>query len=107
VGEGQCTSIFHTYLPRTRSSIWLPTEIEAAFNVGMVINGRDSYNLIPTPYLLPRHDTISRMDGETTNDIAAVCGDRMPVLSDMPDLPIMRAIVKEGLRWRPAVPTGL
>jgi cytochrome P450 len=40
------------------------------------------------------------------NEIDSVTGDRMPEMSDMPNLPILRAIVMEVLRWRPPVPTG-
>jgi cytochrome P450 len=40
-------------------------------------------------------------------EIDAVCGDRLPEMKDMEKLPILRAVVKEVLRWRPPVPTGL
>jgi cytochrome P450 len=39
-------------------------------------------------------------------EIDQVCGDRMPCMADSPRLPTLRAILKEGLRWRPPVPTG-
>ena len=39
-------------------------------------------------------------------EIDEVCGDRMPSMADSPRLPTLRAILKEGLRWRPPVPTG-
>lgn len=39
-------------------------------------------------------------------EIDRVCGDNMPAMSDMENLPILRAVVKEVLRWRPPVPTG-
>lgn len=41
------------------------------------------------------------------NEIDEVCGDRMPTTSDQPKMPILRAILKECLRWRPPVPTGM
>lgn len=31
----------------------------------------------------------------------------MPSLSDMPEMPVLRAFIRETLRWRPAVPTGI
>lgn len=40
-------------------------------------------------------------------EIERVLGDRMPSLSDMPDMPVLRAFIRETLRWRPAVPTGI
>lgn len=40
-------------------------------------------------------------------EIDRVLGDRMPKLSDMPDMPVLRAFIRETMRWRPAVPTGI
>ena len=40
-------------------------------------------------------------------EIDRVCSDRLPEMTDMPNLPILRAVVKEVLRWRPPVPTGM
>nr|POE80818.1 cytochrome p450 monooxygenase psod [Quercus suber] len=40
-------------------------------------------------------------------EIDSVCGGRMPELSDMPSMPILRACIKETMRWRPNVPTGV
>jgi cytochrome P450 len=39
-------------------------------------------------------------------EIDRVLGDRMPTFSDMPDMPVLRAFIRETLRWRPPVPTG-
>jgi len=39
-------------------------------------------------------------------EIDRVLGDRMPRFSDMPDMPVLRAFIRETLRWRPPVPTG-
>ncbi|KAF1356366.1 cytochrome P450 [Delphinella strobiligena] len=41
------------------------------------------------------------------DEVDAVCGDRMPILDDQPRLPILRACIKESMRWRPNVPTGV
>lgn len=41
------------------------------------------------------------------DEVDAVCGDRMPTLDDQPSLPILRACIKESMRWRPNVPTGV
>lgn len=40
-------------------------------------------------------------------EIDEVCGGRMPELTDAPNLPILRACIKETMRWRPNVPTGV
>ncbi|KAF2838281.1 cytochrome P450 [Patellaria atrata CBS 101060] len=40
-------------------------------------------------------------------EVDLVCGDRLPVLDDYPNLPILRACIKETMRWKPNVPTGV
>lgn len=44
---------------------------------------------------------------KTQEEIDRECGDRLPTMADMENLPVLRAVVKEVLRWRPPVPTGL
>lgn len=39
-------------------------------------------------------------------EIDRVCGTRMPTLKDFPDLPTVRACLKETVRWRSGVPLG-
>jgi hypothetical protein len=39
-------------------------------------------------------------------EIEQACGERMPTLNDSPNLPILRACIKETMRWKPNVPTG-
>jgi len=34
------------------------------------------------------------------------CKGRLPILEDTPNLPILRACIKETMRWKPNVPTG-
>ncbi|KAF2857721.1 putative P450 monooxygenase [Piedraia hortae CBS 480.64] len=40
-------------------------------------------------------------------EIDRVCGDRLPLMSDMPMMPVLRAVVKETLRWRQPTPAGV
>ena len=40
-------------------------------------------------------------------EIDAVCGDRMPELEDVPNMPRLRATCKEMLRWRQSTPLGV
>jgi cytochrome P450 len=40
-------------------------------------------------------------------ELDRVCGDRLPRAEDRPNLPFLRAIIRECLRWRPPVPTGI
>lgn len=42
------------------------------------------------------------------SEVDKVCGDgRLPTLEDLPDMPVLRAVVKETIRWRQAVPAGV
>lgn len=40
-------------------------------------------------------------------EVDEACEGRMPTLNDSPKLPILRACIKESMRWRPNVPTGV
>jgi len=40
-------------------------------------------------------------------EIDVACEGRCPTLADMPNLPILRACIKETMRWKPTVPTGV
>ncbi|KAK0707976.1 cytochrome P450 [Lasiosphaeris hirsuta] len=40
-------------------------------------------------------------------EIDEVCEGRLPTLEDSPRLPILRACIKETMRWKPNVPTGV
>jgi cytochrome P450 len=39
-------------------------------------------------------------------EVDRACRGRMPTIGDMPNLPILRACIKETMRWKPNVPTG-
>ena len=39
-------------------------------------------------------------------EIDDVCKGEMPALPDSPNMPVLRACIKETMRWRPNVPTG-
>ncbi|KAF1843536.1 cytochrome P450 [Cucurbitaria berberidis CBS 394.84] len=40
-------------------------------------------------------------------EIDQVCGSHPPAVADLPNLPILRACIKETMRWKPTVPTGV
>ncbi|KAK4108835.1 cytochrome P450 [Canariomyces notabilis] len=40
-------------------------------------------------------------------EVDVQCEGRMPTLDDMPKLPVLRACIKETMRWKPNVPTGV
>jgi cytochrome P450 len=105
--EGKAPPSFtRTYLDQGER-FGFPSDIEAAFNVGMVSMAGIHTTSSPLHTFFLAMTLHPEWMERLQKDIDALCGDRMPVLSDIPDLPIMRAIVKEGLRWRPAVPTGM
>lgn len=41
------------------------------------------------------------------DEIDRVTGDRIPAMKDMPNLPVLRAVIKETLRWRQPTPLGV
>lgn len=40
-------------------------------------------------------------------EIDRVCPGRLPTNADKPNLPFLRAVIREVIRWRPPVPTGI
>ncbi|KAK7723128.1 hypothetical protein SLS57_004685 [Botryosphaeria dothidea] len=40
-------------------------------------------------------------------ELDRVCGNRLPRAEDRPNLPVLRAFIREVMRWRPPVPTGI
>jgi cytochrome P450 len=44
---------------------------------------------------------------QVQEEIDRVCGDRVPTVADFPQLPRLRATVKEIVRWRQATPLGV
>lgn len=40
-------------------------------------------------------------------EIDRVCGDRLPAVEDLPNMPRLRATAKEMLRWRQSTPLGV
>ncbi|KAJ6269700.1 cytochrome P450 [Bipolaris maydis] len=91
----------------TRSKWGFKSDTEGAYAVGM--HGIAGALTIAAPmqtfclamvhypqYLPMLHEELDR-----------VCGDRPPRAEDRPNLPFLRAIIRECLRWRPPVPTGI
>jgi cytochrome P450 len=82
------------------------SDLEGAYAVGMhgiagaltVAAPMQSFCLALCHY--PHHQQILH------EEIDRVLGDRMIRFSDMPDMPVLRAFIRETLRWRPPVPTG-
>jgi cytochrome P450 len=98
-------SFMKTYF-ETRDGYNFDNDVEGAYAVGML--GVAGVFTIGSPLhtfilgLVLNPEWMKPMQEE----IDRVCGDRPPEMSDYPNLPMVRAVIKECLRWRPAVPTG-
>lgn len=90
-----------------RSKWGFKSDMEGAYAVGMhgiagaltIAAPMQTFCLAMTyyPQYLPMlHEELDR-----------VCGDRLPVSEDRPNLPFLRAVIRECIRWRPPVPTGI
>lgn len=90
-----------------KASWGFASELEGAFAVGMhgiagaltIAAPMQSFCLALCHY--PQYQPILHAE------VDSVLGDRMPTFSDMPDMPVLRAFIRETLRWRPPVPTGI
>lgn len=61
----------------------------------------------PLNYLLLAMICHEEAQKRAQDEILSVLGNRPPTLSDMPRLPYLRAIIRETMRWKPNVPTGV
>ncbi|KAF2721857.1 cytochrome P450 [Polychaeton citri CBS 116435] len=92
---------------KKRGSWGFSSDLEGAFAVGMhgiagaltIAAPMQSFCLALCHY--PQYQPILH------EEIDRVLGDRMPTYEDMPDMPVLRAFIRETLRWRPPVPTGI
>ncbi|KAK4951307.1 hypothetical protein LTR10_010280 [Elasticomyces elasticus] len=83
------------------------SDLEGAFAVGMhgiagaltIAAPMQSFCLALCHY--PQYQSILH------EEIDRVLGDRMPRFEDMEAMPVLRAFIRETLRWRPPVPTGI
>ncbi|KAK7535729.1 cytochrome P450 [Phyllosticta citribraziliensis] len=82
-------------------------ELEGAYTVGMV----GLAGIITTASALITYVLAMCLHPEwqakVQEEIDRVCGDRMPRPSDYPDLPVLRAVIKECMRWRPVTPSSI
>lgn len=61
----------------------------------------------PLNYFLGAMVYYPEWQAKAQKEIDDVLGGEMVTLDDMPRLPILRACIKETMRWRPNVPTGV
>ncbi|EME42195.1 hypothetical protein DOTSEDRAFT_81157 [Dothistroma septosporum NZE10] len=114
---------FRGYLER--ASEFKLTEDEAAYVIGTLFEaGADMRSHMFEPkdidILLPGTTAAAMMSfmlavvlrptwlAKLQSEVDSVCGtDRLSTLNDMPRLPIVRAVIKEVLRWRPVTAGGV
>ncbi|KAI8937455.1 hypothetical protein NX059_005177 [Plenodomus lindquistii] len=107
IQEGKATPSWMKIFLDGRSKWGFKSNLEGAYAVGMhgiagaltIAAPMQTFCLAMTyyPQFLPMlHEELDR-----------VCGDRLPRSEDRPNLPFLRAIIRECIRWRPPVPTGI
>ncbi|KAF1981674.1 cytochrome P450 [Aulographum hederae CBS 113979] len=91
----------------TQGSSNISGDYEASCVIGMLalvgiftVAGPLNYFLLAMVY---HPDWMAKVQEE----IDTVCEGKLPELSDSPRLPILRACIKETMRWKPNVPTGV
>lgn len=94
-------------LLRDKGHFGIASDLEIAYAVGM--NGIAGALTIAAPMqsfclAMCHHPQYQPVLHE---EIDRVCGDRMPQVSDWKDMPVLRAFIRETLRWRPPLPTGI
>lgn len=91
-----------------KKSTWgFASDLEGAYAVGMhgiagaltIAAPMQSFCLALTHY--PEFQPVLH------EEIDRVLGDRPPTFSDLPNLPVLRSFIRETLRFRPPVPTGI
>jgi len=107
IQSGQAAPSWMKTFLEGRSKWGFKSDTEGAYAVGMhgiagaltIAAPMQTFCLAMThyPQFLPMlHEELDR-----------VCGDRLPRSEDRPNLPFLRAIIRECIRWRPPVPTGI
>jgi cytochrome P450 len=105
--SGQAAPSWMKTFLETRSKWGFKSDLEGAYAVGMhgiagaltIAAPMQTFCLamVHYPQFLPM----------LQEEIDRVCGDRPPRAEDRPNLPFLRAVIRECLRWRPPVPTGI
>lgn len=98
-------SFAQTYLEeREKSQL---TEDEGAYVIGTLFeagSGTTAAAMMSFCLAMTLHPEAQKPMWE---EVDRVCGDRLPEFDDIPDLPTVRAVVKEVMRWRPVTAGGV
>ncbi|KAK8063971.1 hypothetical protein PG996_008623 [Apiospora saccharicola] len=85
----------------------ITTDFEASSMLGMLALVGVFTVAGPLSYFLVSMVTHPRWQAEVQREIDEACQGRLPTLDDAPKLPVLRACIKETMRWKPNVPTGV
>ena len=99
-------SFTRTYLEGNKTG-GLTGDYEASSAIGMMALVGIFTVAGPLYYFLLAMVVHPEWQGKIQKELDEACGGRMPELTDMPNMPILRACIKETMRWRPNVPTGV
>lgn len=94
------------YLESTAKTGKLSGDYEASCVLGMLALVGIFTVAGPLSYFLVAMVHHPHWQAAAQQEIDEACEGRLPTLDDAPKLPILRACIKETMRWRPNVPTG-
>ncbi|KAK7996093.1 hypothetical protein PG991_015560 [Apiospora marii] len=92
---------------KTSSAGGITGDFEASSMLGMLALVGIFTVAGPLSYFLVSMVTHPRWQAEVQKEIDEACQGRLPTLADAPKLPVLRACIKETMRWKPNVPTGV
>jgi cytochrome P450 len=106
VGEVQSPPCFaHSYF--AKKDAYDLSEFEATYTLGTLFEGGSGTTSAAMQSFCLAMGHYPEWQAKTQKEIDDVVGShRLPSFDDMPNLPIVRAVIKETLRWRPVVPGG-
>ncbi|ESK89478.1 cytochrome p450 [Moniliophthora roreri MCA 2997] len=83
-------------------------DLESAWLAAMVLLAGIETTMTTLGWMILAMITFPEVQRKAQEELDRVVGrTRIPTLNDMENLPYMRALVKEALRWRPAPPMGV
>ncbi|KAJ2996510.1 hypothetical protein NUW58_g952 [Xylaria curta] len=104
--EGKATPCLCLDLIRAQDELELSDGIAGYLSGSLLEAGSDTsastlIGFIQALLIFPEVATLAQ------TEIDRVCGDRIPDLSDLPNLPYTRGIIKESMRWMPTAILGI
>lgn len=94
------------YIERGEKRSNISGDYEASCVIGMMALVGIFTVVGPLSYFLVSMIHHPKWQAAVQKEVDEACEGRVPTLDDAPKLPILRACIKETMRWRPNVPTG-